>query len=132
MDGEGRSKPKRCVGLRKDGSQCNGLALGSLYCFAHDPARAGERVQARRKGGRNSAKIVRLRGLAPPRLRDLFDVLEVAVGEVHGGALAPPAATAMAALARAMVAVLDAGDLAERVAELEQAVSDRGEKRWAG
>ncbi len=127
------SDPKRCIGRRKDGQPCTAPALGSSpYCYAHDPERAAERDQARRKGGENSAKIVRMRGLVPPRLAPVFDALEAALGEVHGGALDPKQAQAMASLARAMVAVLSAGELEERVRALEAVAGAREEpRRWA-
>ncbi len=37
----------------KAGQPCRGYAIeGSRYCFAHDPAKAAERAQARIKGGK--------------------------------------------------------------------------------
>lgn len=117
-----RSNPNqpRCAGQRKDGTTCRAAALpGSRFCFAHDPARAAQRAAARAKGGRNRAQIVRLRGLVPPRLIAVFDALEAALTEVHDGALDPRAAGAMASLAKAMVSVLQAGELEERVRQLE-------------
>jgi hypothetical protein len=92
----------------------------SSFCFTHDPARSDERAQAHRRGGRNSATIVRLRGLIPPRLVPIFDVLENALAEVHAGQLEPGRANAMANITRAMVAVLQAGELEERLRELER------------
>ncbi len=105
---------------RRDGRPCQGLALpGRQYCFNHDPALVERRLQGQRKGGAHSAKIIRLRSLVPPRLVPIFDTLESALGEVHSGDLDPKQATAMASLARAMVAVLQAGELEERVRRLE-------------
>lgn len=115
-----RTDPKRCGGVRKDGGACEASVLTGNYCFAHDPARAVERAEARRKGGRQSAKIVRLRGLLPPRLLPVYDRLEQALGEVHEGSLDARQAQAMAGLARAMVSVLQAGELEARVRELEE------------
>lgn len=73
--------PKRCESSRKDGGHCNAPALPhSLFCWAHDPARAEQRAEARKRGGRNSAKVIRLRGLVPPRLLSVYDRLEDALG----------------------------------------------------
>lgn len=114
------SDPKRCVSTRRGGSPCGAAPLpGSAYCFAHDPEKAAERAAARERGGRNSAAIVRMRGLVPPRLVGVYDRLEKALADVETGALDPKQATAMAALSRAMVAVLQAGELEERVRNLE-------------
>lgn len=44
--------PFTCTAPKKDGTPC-GMAPGpSGFCFAHDPARADERDEARRRGGR--------------------------------------------------------------------------------
>ena len=56
----------------------------------------------------------------PSGLVGVYDRLEKALGEVHDGKIDPRQASAMAAIARAMVNVLTAGELAERVAQLEQ------------
>lgn len=78
------------------------------------------RQVARAKGGRNTAKAARLRKLTPPRLLPIFDRLEAALGEVHAGTLDPRQATAMAALARALTTILQAGELEARVRDLEE------------
>jgi hypothetical protein len=60
----------------------------------------------------------------------VFDTLEQALTEVHRGASTPGQATAMAALSRAMVSVLTAGELEERVRQLEQAAEQAHERWW--
>ncbi len=70
-----------------------------------------------------------MRGLVPPRLVSVYDALEAALTEVHDGRLDPKQASAMAALARAMVAVLTAGELEQRVRDIEARQSD--ERRLA-
>ena len=60
-----------------------------------------------------------MRGLVPPRLLATFDTLETALQEVHTGSLDPRQASAMAAVARAMVAVLTSGELEQRVRDME-------------
>jgi len=119
------SEPKRCAGVCKDGRACRAPALSGagVYCFAHAPEQAEARAAARERGGRHSAKIVRLRALVPPRLVSVYDALEAALVEVHAGSLTPGQAGAMASLARAMVAVLTAGEIEERVRSLEQATA---------
>ena len=120
------SDPKRCEAARKDGQPCQAPALpDSPHCWAHDPWRAEQRAEARRKGGHRSAKILRLRGLVPPRLTVVYERLEQALTEVHGGELDPKVAQAMASLARAMVNVLTAGELEERVRRLEAGVPSK-------
>ena len=111
---------RHCAGVRKDGTPCTTRVLaGGRYCFAHAPELAERRTEARRRGGRQRRNAVRLRGLMPPRLVPIFDTLAVALAEVHHGDLDPKQAQAMASLARALVAVLTAGELEERVRKLE-------------
>jgi len=66
----------------------------------------------------------------PPRLIEVYDRLELALQETHTGDLDPRSATAMAALARAMVAVLTSGELEERIRNLESATTKDQGQRW--
>ena len=113
---------KRCKSLTRNGEPCRGYALEDGYCFSHSPALERKRLEARAKGGKNSARTARLRGLVPPRLMSVYDKLETALVEVHSGELESKQATAMAALSRAMVAVLTSGELEERVRGLESRI----------
>jgi hypothetical protein len=110
-----------CAGIRADGSPCRSQVLcDGTHCYVHAPGRQQERAEARRKGGRNRATSARLRKLMPPRLVPVFDQLEVALADVLAGELDPRQATAAAAVARALVAVLTAGELEERLRRLEE------------
>ncbi len=109
----------RCKSKTRNGEPCRGFAMADGYCFSHSPALEKKRLEARAKGGKNSARAARLKRLVPPRLIPVFDRLEKALVEVHDGELESKQATAMAALARAMVAVLTSGELEERVRDLE-------------
>ena len=113
---------KRCKNRTRNGEPCRGFAMEDGYCFSHSPALEKKRLEARAKGGKNSARVARLRGLVPPRLMPVYDRLEQALEEVHGGEIESKQATAMAALARAMVAVLTSGELEERLRNLENKI----------
>ena len=120
MGEAGRSNPKQCAGTRKDGTPCTARVMGrGEYCFAHDPAQAARRDQARRRGGRGRATRARLDRLVPATLRPMIGDLLDALGEVHAGDLDPKQATAMAALAGAIVRAYGVGVLEERVQALE-------------
>jgi hypothetical protein len=111
---------KRCLAARLDGHPCRSPAVTPAgFCFTHDPGLATQRDAARRRGGHNSARTVRLRGLVPRRLSDVYDLLDNVLREVRSGKLNPPQASAMASVARAMVAASRLGELEERVRELE-------------
>src|SRR5687767_11943185 len=95
------------------------------YCFSHSPARAAERATVQGRGGAHRASVVRLRRLCPPRLVGVFEQLEQALGEVHAGKLPASRALGMAALARAMVSVLAAGEIEQRLRDLEGRLAGR-------
>lgn len=111
-----------CQGTRKDGTPCQQPARPSGYCFAHDPELRQARREGSVKGGQNKHRMNRLRRLMPADLGEVFDQLRGGMGEVHDGDLDPRAAQAMASLAGAMCKVLELGELAQRVADLEQSV----------
>lgn len=110
---------KRCKSLTRNGEPCRSYALEDGYCFSHSPTLEKKRSEARAKGGKNSARTTRLKKLVPPRLIPVYDRLEQALEEVHLGTLESKKATAMAALARAMIAVLTSGELEERLRRIE-------------
>ncbi len=115
-----RTGSKRCAGTRKDGTPCTANVMGAGdFCFAHDPARAAERDEARRKGGVNSATRHRVDRLVPATLRPMIGSLLDALDEVHAGTLDPKQASAMAALAGAVTRAYGIGVLEERVQALE-------------
>ncbi len=116
---------RTCRALRKDGQPCLAPPGRTGYCMVHDPALEDKRRAAYRLGGEHKAKAVRLRMLVPPRLMPVYNKLEAALEEVHSGTLEPRRATAMAALAGAMVRVLTSGELEERVRTLEDATGNR-------
>ena len=43
----------QCTALTKKGTRCPNAAAESGFCFTHDPTRAKERAEARKRGGRN-------------------------------------------------------------------------------
>jgi hypothetical protein len=127
-----RSDPKRCAGTKKDGTPCTAPVMGEgAYCFAHDPARAGERERAREKGGANSATRARIERLVPSTLRPTIGKLIDALDEVHDGKLDPKVANAMAALAGAIVRAYNIGVVEQRLEALEQAQQGQHGGRWA-
>ena len=112
--------PRTCTATRKDGQPCATRVVGDgSLCFAHDPALTTKRAAVRRRGGENRSTAKRLSKLLPARLAPVFAVLERALSDVIDGSLDPKRATAAAALARAMAAILAAGELEERVRQLE-------------
>jgi hypothetical protein len=114
---------KRCESLTKMGQQCRALATnGSNYCFTHNPDLANKRNAAHKKGGTNSSKAKRLEKLVPPRLLPVLGLLQRSLLETYNGQLKPNQATAIAALARALVSVFESGEMEERLRTLENRI----------
>ncbi|MBF6591672.1 MAG: hypothetical protein IVW57_14260 [Ktedonobacterales bacterium] len=111
---------QRCPATRRDGTPCQAKATASGWCFAHDPAAKANRA----KGGRATRKSVRALRMLPERLRPVADILGTALREVYDGTLEPRQASAMAAVAGALVRVIQAGELEERVRQLETAARE--------
>ncbi len=105
-----------CSATTADGQPCRGPARPSGLCFTHDPALAEARKAGAAEGGRKSSRAERARRVLPA----VFERLETALAEVHEGKLPPQRATAMAALAGALVRLTEAGELVLRLDALEQ------------
>lgn len=115
-----------CAAIRRDGAACQSAVLaGGGWCYTHDPNRANERTEARRRGGQHRSNLARARVAVPERLVPIIAKLEVAFDAAVAGALDPRTALAVAALARALVIVVQAGDVEVRLRRLES--EQRGE-----
>jgi len=80
-------------------------------------------MTARRAGGLNKANVVRAEKVLPRDLRPLLGLLVKGMTAVRDGELEPGRLSAMAAAAGALVrlySVVDADEIAARVAALEQ------------
>ena len=118
----------RCRGTRRDGTPCGAPAhavLSDGYCWAHSPANATARREARAAGGRGRSNAARAERLVPQSLRPVFDTLRAALTDVRDGSISPAQAGALAALASALVRVFTAGQLEQRLDELEAAEQAR-------
>ena len=132
MANGGAGNTRRCRGTRRDGSPCQAPATAvsaAGWCWAHDPANADARREAQAKGGRHKATTARLDRLVPATLRPVLATLLDALDEVRGEdgqppSLSPQQAQAMAALARAAVAVYQVAEIEPRLAKLEEAAQD--------
>ena len=116
--------PPTCQATRKDGRPCSVRALpGAAWCFAHDPERAAQRDEARRRGGRGKARIARVERLVPGTLRPVLALLLTTLNETHEGTITPAQAGALSAVAGAIVRVYQAGVVEDRLAELEAQIA---------
>ena len=113
-----------CQATRRDGSPCETPIVGNgTHCFGHDPAVATKRTEARRRGGRNRVTAQRLAKIMPVRLVPVWEQLEQVLDDVIADRIEPKNAAAAASVARAMVAVLQHGEVEERLRKLEEHAS---------
>lgn len=110
-----RANPERCPVIKQSGEPCTATALLDGFCIGHRPGAQ----EARRRGGASTSRVARAQKLLPARLRPVADALEAAIGEVHRGELDPRIAHAMASLSGALVKVITAGEMEERLRVLE-------------
>jgi hypothetical protein len=110
----------RCPAITRSGQPCRARATANGWCVAHTPAAA----EWRAKGGRATRRSERAARLLPARLQPVAALLDTALREVYEGTLEPKQATAMAALAGALVRVVTAGEVEERLRAIEAALAD--------
>jgi hypothetical protein len=123
-----------CPIIRRDGQPCCAKPGPSGVCWAHDPATAEVRQEARRKGGQGKAKAARAQKLLPPDLQALDVVLDQAInGLVYRGTISPGQGSALAALAGARVRLREVAlklaqevELREKVSALEERINELG------
>ncbi len=120
----------RCGASKPDGTPCERIVGASQsYCFAHDPARAGERRRNASKAGRGkpSREIVGIKTL----LSELTD--RVLAGELEAGRAAVANQLINSRLRAVEIErkVREGEEFEERLEALERAAEDRkGGSRW--
>ena len=125
--------PRTCSATRKDGSPCQIPMVGDAsHCWAHDPAKAAARAEARARGGRNRSTVARLEKRRGARLTAVVGRLEAALEKVEDGRLSPQQGTAVASIARALATIYEVAELEARLAALEaqQQPADRSGRAW--
>jgi hypothetical protein len=113
----------RCTATTKSGKPCSAQARpGRTYCLWHDPEAESERRQYAAKGGQSRSNLSRLKRSLPTEplaFRDVQGVLGAVLRDLLAGTLDPPVANAAANVARAFAAIAQAGEMEERLRELE-------------
>src|SRR5687768_3006617 len=120
------SQAARCRATTKGGKPCGGTPVpGEPLCPWHSPSWAERRRQWSAKGGKGKSNASRARRQLPAEpmgTEELHAWLGVVFKRVIAGTTEPGVANAAANVARAMVAVAEAGaveELQRRLGELE-------------
>jgi len=101
----------------------------SPYCFFHNPGAEIARKAAQRQGGRANGGGVLPGDAADVPLRsakDLSSLLECTINQVRRGQVSPKVAGSIGYLSGIWMKALEAADLEERLARVEQALKTRG------
>ena len=111
----------QCAHVRTNGEQCRGYAVtGSRFCFAHDPAQADKRDDARRRGG-EAGKVEPLPEsmLTVRTMADVLELIETTINDVRAGRVDVKVANAVGYLANVSVKVIQQTDIEARLEALE-------------
>lgn len=128
---------KTCRGTNADGEPCESPVVGEDgWCPAHRPDGGSERMsELGRRGAKSTARKLRADGLEPGELpelerpQDAEKLLEVVARAVATERLAHNEGKAIARLVREWFRARDAGEIEDRVEELEEKIAKakRGE-----
>jgi len=108
---------------KKNGRSCQAYAIiGSEYCFAHDPASARKRAEARKKGGLNRRVIKRNQHEYYPikSVKDINEILEFAINEARSLESSQSQLRVLAYLCQIALKGQELGNLEERINAIEE------------
>ena len=114
----------QCLGTNRDGNPCSAMPdPGTTWCRWHSPDREAERKEWRRKGGANRSNRARARKQLAGQVMSMSDMdafLCASMVKVAAGRMEPGVGSAVATLARTVVAIRTAGEIERRLEHLEQ------------
>ncbi len=120
------------MGTNRDGGACSGQARpGRPWCSWHDPDLDSQRAGWRQKGGQSRSNRTRAKKALPAESLTLHEVqafLSYTLKATLAGKVEPGVANAVANIARTMTTVAQAGEIEERIRELEHAAEIGGKR----
>lgn len=122
----------RCQAQTKQGQPCGATPrTGQPFCAFHDPGRAAEQAQARRRGGYNRQTVKAAGVTGPESLRTPAEVqalLEEVLADTRLQENSAQRSRTLISLALAALKALEVGELEERLAALELAYKEAGSR----
>jgi hypothetical protein len=134
---------EHCQFVKANGERCKGTARpGSTFCMFHHPAFEGKRAEGRSKGGKGRGKkpsvlkVLKTLALDSPDMplegiRDVVQVIARTVNAVMRGEIHPSVANSVGCLLSVMVQALKGGVADERMAALEEIVTQLAARKSA-
>ncbi len=113
----------KCSATTKDGRPCSAQAWQGGLCRWHHPQLQEDRHEWRKRGGERRSNQARAKKHLPDDLMTLRQVqgaLCRAMRALEAGEMTPAVANALGGRGRSIAAVAEAGDLEERLSQLEQ------------
>jgi len=125
------SKQRTCEARRHNGEPCRMPPLqGSRFCWAHDPSKAKERAEARKRGGFMAHRPAGDVGEVDLRdVRSVLALIERAIRDTLALKNSVPRNRAIGSLAATALKALEIGELERRIEALERALEEG--RRWA-
>lgn len=123
----------RCAAIKANGERCKGIAIGSEWCYQHDPEHAEERKRNAQKGGRRGG-----RGRPLGEVGELKDQLKDLAAGVLDHRINAGVATIVNQIINTRLRAIELerrireqDEILERIEELERSQeSQGGSKRW--
>jgi len=125
---------RQCAYVHASDRACKGFAVtGSRFCFAHDPAQASKRDDARRRGGQaGKVKPLPESTLAVRSMGDVLKLIETTINDVRAGRVDVKVANAVGYLANVSVKVIQQADIEVRLEALESVLEPDRARLVAG
>jgi hypothetical protein len=117
---------RQCKASSADGSPCRAAPLpGGEWCYFHDPQRAAQRAEGRRRGGANRARGAAVLPADTPDLPvatvgDVAVAVAATIRQVRRAQLDPQIGNCLGYLLSVQRRALESGELERRLAALEQ------------
>lgn len=121
-----------CAFCKTDGTTCRATAQAtSDYCFFHDPEKAVQRKEARKRGGKRNrqAAVQPLPGAAEDlplaSVADVVALLAQTVNQVRKGQMDAKTGNCLAVLSGCLLRALEGNELAKQIEELRRRLDER-------
>ncbi len=124
---------RACKGVKADGTRCQAPpVLDGEYCFWHDPEHRQDAAEARRLGGLRRRREATLAGAYDlgelDGIAEIRRLVRIAVLDTLGLDNSVARNRAIGALAQVSMALLEKGELADRLGAVEAALGPRLQK----